>query len=89
VPLTNGVYQLDVIPQPVANTATLRVTVTADPGHQLENMPNAGVKAVNGVVDTSGPWQTVQHIGVRIHQRHGWEAARHAISDFFTKPLGG
>ena len=45
VPLPDGVYRLDVIPQPVANTSTLRVTVTADPGHQLENALGAGVKA--------------------------------------------
>jgi hypothetical protein len=88
VPLVNGIYRLDVIPQPLANPATLRVTVTADPGHHLDGVPGEGVRPHDGVVDTSGPWATTQHIAVRLHQRHGWEAFRHSVSDFFTKPLG-
>jgi hypothetical protein len=88
VPLVNGIYRLDVIPQPLAKPATLRVTVTADPGHRLDGVPGEGVRPHDGVVDTSGPWATTQHIAVRLHHRHGWEAFRHSISDFFTKPLG-
>jgi hypothetical protein len=89
VPLPDGVYRLDVIPQPLANPATLRVTVTADPGHRLDGVPGEGIRPHDGVVDSSGPWTTAQHIAVQLHHRHGWEAFRHAVADFFTKPLGG
>ncbi|MFL6240510.1 MAG: DUF4012 domain-containing protein [Actinomycetes bacterium] len=89
VPLSSGVYYLDVIPQPLADAATLRVTVTADPGHKLAGLPGAGVRPTGGLVETSGAWTTVEHVAVRLQHRHGWDSFRHAISDFFTKPLGG
>ena len=89
VPLPAGIYRLDVVPQPVANTATLRVTVTADPGQRLDGLPGIGVRAHDGVVDTSGPWLTIQRIAVHIHHRHGWDSFRHSVADFFTKPLSG
>jgi hypothetical protein len=88
VPLDHGTYQLDVIPQPLAQPATLRVAVTADPGRQLDWLPGEGPRPKGGVVDTGPrPWTTVTHIAVRLHHRHGWDAIRHAISDFFTKPV--
>jgi hypothetical protein len=87
VPLPDGIYRLDVIPQPLAKPATLRVTVTADPGHQLDGLPGEGVRPHDGIVDVSGPWATTQHIAVTLHQRHGWAAFRHAVADFFTKPI--
>jgi hypothetical protein len=84
VPLSDGVYRLDVIPQPLAKPATLRVTVTADPHHRLDALPGQGLHTHDGVVDMSGPWMTTQHIAVRLHRRHGWEAFRHSVSNFFT-----
>lgn len=89
VPLRDGVYRLNVIPQPLAKPATLRVTVTASQGRTLVGLPGVGIRPHDGVIDTTAAWTTTQRVAVRLTRRRGWAAFRHTVADFFTKPVGG
>jgi hypothetical protein len=86
VPMQDGVYRLDLVPQPLAKPADLSLLVSRPDG-SLDSLE--GLDAKDGKVIYNGKWETVQKVAVRPHKRTGWESIRHAISDFWTKPLGG
>jgi hypothetical protein len=85
VPLVGGVYRLDLVPQPLAQDATLTLRVSRPDG-TLDSLD--GIDAKNGRIVYNGDWETVQRVAVRPHKRTGWESFRHAISDFWTEPIG-
>jgi hypothetical protein len=85
VPLVKGVYRLDLVPQPLANPADLTLDVSRSDG-RLDSFEGRDI--AHGRVTFSGKWDTIERVAVRPHRRTGWESFRHAISDFWTKPVG-
>jgi hypothetical protein len=85
VPLIDGIYRLDLVPQPLASPADLTLQVSRPDG-SLDSLE--GLDTKHGRIAYDGKWETVERVAVRPHQRTGWESFRHAISDFWTKPLG-
>ena len=85
VPLVGGVYRLDLMPQPLAQDARLTLHVSRPDG-TLDSLD--GIDTRRGRVEYTGDWETVLRVAVRPHKRTGWESFRHAISDFWTEPIG-
>jgi hypothetical protein len=86
VPMRDGIYRLDLVPQPLATPADLTLQVSRPDG-SLDSLE--GLDTNHGKIVYGGKWETVERVVVRPHKRKGWESFRHAISDFWTKPLGG
>jgi hypothetical protein len=87
VPLVRGEYRLQLLPQPLARPATLDLEITGENGGRLDR-GDVGLRPEDGRFVLEGPWETTQEVAAQPHRRHGWEAFRHAIADFWTEPVG-
>jgi hypothetical protein len=86
IPVGADGYHLHLFPQPLAVPAVLRLTVVGRDGQQLDWL-GSGLHVTSGQVVLRHNWGHSYSVAVRAHQRHGWQAFKHAVSDFWTKPV--
>lgn len=82
VPVRDGHYRLELLPQPLARPATLAVAIRPVAGETIG--PVRGAIRSGDEVTLQGDWSTAHEVAVALHDRSTWEAIRHSIAQFWT-----
>jgi hypothetical protein len=82
LPVHRGTYRLTLLPQPLAAAATLHLhirVVDADLG-----VVTGIDQPIDGVIDRTGPWDSVETLTIPVHPYAGLKALAHAFAHFWT-----
>jgi hypothetical protein len=82
LPVRHGTYRLALLPQPLAAAATLHLrirAVDADLG-----VVTGYDQPVDGVIDHTGPWDSVETLTVPVHSYTGLKSWAHSFARFWT-----